>query len=422
MPRTRSCGSTTASSSTPILQVPTGCWVMPPRSRIYASRSARDLHCGPGESSLRRDRPVARAVDVARGLDAANRGLDIGWMSEGVQVYTRRIARVARAQRHAAARFRMQHHGIGGDEMLLALADHRQPDLRVHAHRVAHDLDIRLRKIRLRADHDIAAIESASRTRRCRTATMRTATTARDPRATRSETTRACSPRTRQARAQCSERFAPTPGRSCTGLMPMLPQMIGGPDAGEHQQLRRVVRAAAQDHLAIGAALCVCPPRRTRLRLRAGIRSARASPSPADQLQIRPMRTGCRYARAVFARRPRRSTVISPRAKPSCARVQIVVGPKPAAAAVCISGSCSSLAVSIARPASARRRRGTARRRASSTPALEVRQYVGETPALAARDRASRRNRAEWPRMKNMPLIDEGRRERARAESAATAH
>ena len=53
----------------------------------------------------------------------------------------------------------------------------------------------------------------------------------------------------------CSMRFAPTAGASRRDLDAVLAQMLRGPDAGEHQQLRRAVGAGAHDHLALGAAL-----------------------------------------------------------------------------------------------------------------------------------------------------------------------
>ena len=47
-------------------------------------------------------------------------------------------------------------------------------------------------------------------------------------------------------------RSAPTPGMSATTSMPMRAQQLGRAEPGELQQLRRVERAAGQDHLAAG--------------------------------------------------------------------------------------------------------------------------------------------------------------------------
>ena len=47
-------------------------------------------------------------------------------------------------------------------------------------------------------------------------------------------------------------RFAPTPGRSWTKADLVLRQMAGGADAGKHKKLRRVDRAAADEHFALG--------------------------------------------------------------------------------------------------------------------------------------------------------------------------
>ena len=50
-----------------------------------------------------------------------------------------------------------------------------------------------------------------------------------------------------------SLRFTPTPRLSATTSMPMLDQVLGRADAGQHQQLGAVDRAAGQDDLGVGA-------------------------------------------------------------------------------------------------------------------------------------------------------------------------
>ena len=51
-------------------------------------------------------------------------------------------------------------------------------------------------------------------------------------------------------------RFFPT-GRSATQAIPDLAQMLGRADAGEHQELRRVERAARDDDLSRFGAFAV---------------------------------------------------------------------------------------------------------------------------------------------------------------------
>ena len=55
-------------------------------------------------------------------------------------------------------------------------------------------------------------------------------------------------------------RWRPTPGRSCTIAMPWRCSCVARADARQHQQLRRLQRAGAQQHLARAATRCTPPP------------------------------------------------------------------------------------------------------------------------------------------------------------------
>ena len=105
-----------------------------------------------------------------------------------------------------------------------------------------------------------------------------------------------------------SLRFSPTAGWSSSTSTSRIVRCSAGPDPGEHQQLRRVVGAAAEDHLALGAELLHLPE------LRGRRRRPRACPrtGPGGRA-CAASRSGSAAPSPGAGRRPRRCARIPPR-------------------------------------------------------------------------------------------------------------
>ena len=88
-------------------------------------------------------------------------------------------------------------------------------------------------------------------------------------------------------------------------------------DAGELQQLRRVDRAAAEDHLAGLDPLRPDPARDLDADRPRAVEEHAIHERAAAHVEVLAVQTGCRYARAALSRRPR-WMLRSKAAKPSC--------------------------------------------------------------------------------------------------------
>ena len=96
----------------------------------------------------------------------------------------------------------------------------RPPDLRVHAHRIAHELDVGLRERGIGADDDVAAADLGREGTRAEQPSSAAARMPRDRRAARAGTKRARASRTAGPRAGVRRDSRPTPGRSACTRMP----------------------------------------------------------------------------------------------------------------------------------------------------------------------------------------------------------
>ncbi len=250
-PCTRNCGSTTALGPMPIAQVEAGWCAVIAVFLIQASISASVLTSGPGEVSAPRNGASGACAATSRAiLKPCAQGRQVVRRAEVARDDLHRIVRIGRAQQHLAAAVGMQQRRPDAEAVRVGPLPAREPERGLGRRAAEHELDVGHRKLRPRLDEGVqAARHHGRRPAAEEVAAQHVQRHLVEPHVVAEFA--ATGPREHdQHREMVLQIFADR--QIGDRLDADRAQMIGRADAGQHQQLRRIERAAAQDHLAIG--------------------------------------------------------------------------------------------------------------------------------------------------------------------------
>ncbi len=190
-------------------------------------------------------------VDAPRRAHAGAQGRQVLRVGQQVERHRRQLARIGRLQLDPAAAPRMQGDDAGPELVVLARGDAGEPDLGVEADRVGHDLHVGPGKALAGADHHIAAVELGGQRPR---AQQRPAQ-GRDGHLVGAQLLEEGDGPGRRELHGGGGVF----GKVAADARPVghnrdahLAQVLGRADPREHQKVRGIVGAAANDHLAPG--------------------------------------------------------------------------------------------------------------------------------------------------------------------------